>query len=444
MTVLSDTLSSFATSTKLEAVPQTDVAQTVDAFVNWVGCAIVGANTKTVDAAVRAYKSISADGSQAILGRPERFGLVDAISLDCLSSAVYGFDDTHLETILHPTGPVAAALLGTARQSRMSGKQYIEALFVGMEIECRVALAFTSKEAGSKFGWYSTGIAGGVGAAAAVGKTLGFNNAQMLNALGLGAARASGNRGTHGSMAGTYVPSLAAESGFMAAKLTEAGFTCGARALDGNNGMLDLITTTPALERALRGLGSVSEATRTAFKPYPAGIVVHPIIDACLSLVRDKGVTFENVEKIDLKVSDATYILGGKKHPKDEFEAIVSTPHWVAAILLNGGAGIAQLEPAIINDPKIRAFQDRVFLTASKDVGNDQCGVTVELKDGRRIELWVEHAIGSLDRPMTSSEIDSKFLLNAKESLGEERATRLLGVCRNVLNLDDVTDILAI
>jgi 2-methylcitrate dehydratase PrpD len=441
---LSDALGSYAVSVKLTSLAPTEVVRMVDAFVNWVGCAVGGSHTNTVDAAARALISVCDHGGYTSFGRRERFCLVDAISIDCLSSAAHGFDDTHLETILHPTGPVAAALLGAARVDTISGARYLESLLVGMEVECRVGLAFASREARSKRGWYATGLAGGIGAAAGVGRVLGFTEEQMCNAFGLAAARACGNRGTHGTMAGAYVPALAAESGFMAAKLTQAGFTCGARALDGSNGMLELISATPAIERGLRGLGSVSEATRTAFKPYPAGIVLHAVIDACLSLVQEHGVASDQVESIDLRVPQAAYDLAAKKHPKDELEASVSIFHWAAATLVTGAAGIAQAGPQIVRDRRVRAFQDRISISASADLEDDQCRAFAKLTDGRVIEVWIEHAIGSVDRPMSSVEVDRKFFANTRASYGDERADRLLRACRNIVGLDNVAQILEI
>lgn len=441
---LSNALSTYAVSTRLEDLSAADVARMVDAYTNWVGCTAGGCRANAVDIAARTYASFSPAGQHAGLGRSERLGLTDAISLDSLSSAVQGFDDTHLETILHPTGPVAAALLGLARTQAVSGPQFIEALYVGMEVQCRIGLAFASKGTGAKRGWYATGLAGGVGAAAAVGRILGFSEAQMRNAFGLAAARAAGNRGTHGTMAGAYVPSLAAESGFVAAKLTAAGFTCGARALDGSNGLLELVTDQPAIERALRDLGLVSEATKTAFKPYPAGIVVHPIIDACLSLVRDHGLLSADIERVDLEVPPVTHELGARKRPQDEFEAAVSVFYWAATSLVTGRAGAAEAGVEMTRDPRIRDLQDRIFLTPSPALADDQCKAVAKTTDGRTVEVFVEHAVGSLDRPMSSADLDAKFLTGAQAAYPLQRAERLLQACRGVLSQNDVSVILKI
>ena len=53
---LSGALSNYAVSAKLGEMKTADVAHAVDAFVNFVGCAVGGAATPTVDAAVRGYQ----------------------------------------------------------------------------------------------------------------------------------------------------------------------------------------------------------------------------------------------------------------------------------------------------------------------------------------------------------------------------------------------------
>ena len=441
---LSSAMSAYALSVRFDDIGQTNVALMTDAFVNWVGCAVGGSNTPTAEAAVRGYLSINPDGRERSFGRTERFSLLDAISLDCLSSSSLAYDDTHLETVLHPAGPIAAALLGLARTRPLRGTDFIAAFFVGVEIECRVGLSFASAGTGAHPGWYATGMSGGIGAAAAVGRVLGFNNDQMLNAIGLAAARASGNRGTHGTMAGVYVPAVAAESGFVAAKLTEAGFTCGARALDGSNGMLELLTKKPGIERALRELGKTSEACKTAFKPWPAGIVTHAVNDACVLLAKEHGVSLDDVEQIELTISQPAHFLGANRDPKDEHESNVCLAFWTGHVLAAGPNPVPPVDMSHIKDPKLIAFQDRVSLTVAPEMTLEQCAVKAKLKSGRVVNVRIDHAKGSTANPMTAADVDAKFTALATRVYPRERTEKLLKMARDVLKLDDVSSVLSV
>ena len=441
---ISQALAGYVVRTPHDGLPDGALDRAVDALVNWVGCAVGGAGHDTVERAAHAFRAIHPDGRHAVLGRQDRHGIVEAISLDCLSSAVLAFDDTHLETVLHPTGPVAAALLGLARERPFSGRDFAVALSLGMEVECRIALAFTMAGTGAKQGWYTTGITGGIGAAAALGRVMGFDEAGVVNAIALAAARASGNRGTHGSMTAQYVPSMAAESGYIAARMTEAGFSCGARALEGASGLLDLLAERPAIDRALRDLGTVSEAAATAFKPYPSGIITHTVIDACLDLLRRHGLRPVDIAGVAFDVSQTAMNLGSNRRPDDTFLAQVSLSYWAACALLTGEASIGHMDLDRIRDQATRAFEERLSFSVDPSLGLGQCRATARLADGRTVVVSIAHVTASSEKPMSSAQVNEKALSLLTSRWSDTDARRLLDTCRSLLALDDVSQILAV
>jgi 2-methylcitrate dehydratase PrpD len=433
-----ETLATYAVRTPPTELPAGALAHAADAFVNWVGCALGGAHHPTVDRAADAFRSITQAGPHRALGRGDHHGIVEVVSLDCLSSAVLAYDDTHIDTVLHPTGPVAAALLGIARERAVSGEEFLAALSIGMEVECRVGLSFTAPGAGGKQGWYATGVAGGIGAAAASGRLLGFDTAKTKHAIGIAAARASGNRGTHGSMTGNYVPSLAAESGYISAKMAAAGFECGTNALDGPNGLLQLIAERPAIDRALEGLGTVSEAARTAFKPYPSGIVTHPVIDACRTLMSDHDVTAADIESVSFDVAQTAMNLGGKRRPQDLYAAQVSLSFWAAGTLLCGTATVELMHEGALKDHALLDMEDRLSFEVDRLLELGQCRAAATLKDGRSLTVHIAHVTGSPQRPMTSADVDAKFLSLATPGSTHSTALELLSRCRSVNRAENV------
>jgi aconitate decarboxylase len=65
------------------------------------------------------------------------------VLINGISSHVHDYDDTHLDTIIHPTGPVASALLAVAEwkwKQGISGTQFLTTLVAGIEAECKVGL----------------------------------------------------------------------------------------------------------------------------------------------------------------------------------------------------------------------------------------------------------------------------------------------------------------
>jgi 2-methylcitrate dehydratase PrpD len=434
-------LADFALRTTFTELPENAGREAKRAWVNWVGCALGGSNTDTTEAAVRGSLSFQRDGSAHLLGRSERLDLVDAAFVNCLSSSSQTFDDTHLKTITHPTGPIAGALLAVAETRKVSGSELLLALVIGMEIECRISSAIAAPGSGAHGGWFMTGLSGGIGAAAAVGRLIGLDHAQLVSALGLAATQSSGLRATHGSMAIAYVPGIAARNGLSAAYLAKAGFTCSDIAIDGRNGLFEVVAPGADAASVVTDICSVKEFLGNSYKPYPCGIVIHPAIDACLELVGRHALSGEQIERIDLQVHPDAMRLTWRKLPANAFDAQVSLYHWVAAALVFGKAGLDQGELAAVENPKVRALQERIFVQTVDTLGSDAATVEIRLRNGTTLQATIEHAIGSVARPMSDAQLDAKFLALAARVLEGDRAATLLAACRQTDSCDDVAAI---
>src|SRR5271165_5801150 len=140
------------------------------ALLNWTGVAIGGSRHQTVEIAVAALTSFSGPAQASLLGRRERFDIMNAAFINGLSSHIFDFDDTHLKTIIHPAGPVVSAILALSEMQPVSGKDFLNALVLGVETECRIGNAVYPNH--YDVGWHITGTAGVFGSAAAVGKLL--------------------------------------------------------------------------------------------------------------------------------------------------------------------------------------------------------------------------------------------------------------------------------
>jgi len=170
----------------------------VRTLLNWVGVAIGGSRHQTVEIAVAALAPFSGPAQASLLGRRERFDIMNAAFINGVSSHIFDFDDTHLKTIIHPAGPVVSAILALSEMHPVSGKDFLDALVPGVETECRIGNAVYPNH--YDVGWHITGTAGVFGSAAAVGKLLNLNEQQMVWALGLAASQPVGLRESFGSM----------------------------------------------------------------------------------------------------------------------------------------------------------------------------------------------------------------------------------------------------
>ena len=438
-------MAQFSEALAWDPLPGAVRAESVRAWTNWVACALGGSATSAMDAAAQGMLAMESGGSVRVLGRGQRFCVADAALLGALASTSQTYDDTHLATTTHPTGPIASALLSVAdklsqERQPVSGARMLGALIAGMELECRMSCAILAN--GASRGWFITGLSGGIGAAAAVGMVLGLTQEQLVDAIGLAATHAGGMRATHGSMAMTYVPGMAARAGVSSAYLAQAGFTCSAISIDGKNGLLQVLGHGSDTGLLTQGLGERFEMMNNTYKPYPCGIVIHPALDACLHLVKEHGVSYPDIVQIDMRVNPNTLALTWRKLPANVFEAQVSLFHWVAAAFVHGAVGIAQGEPDCVWDRRVRDLQERASAVADEAVADNQAYVSVTTRDGRKFSHFVDNAIGSKTNPLSDTMIDAKFLGLAEPLIGVRAGDELLEACRTVAGCGDVAAIL--
>ncbi len=390
-------------------------------FLNWLGCAIGASGHEAADAALAAVQMLQPAPQASVLGRKAADGrackvdMASAALINGITSHTFDFDDTHLKTIIHPAGPVASALLAlaegvsgtTAVAGRViSGRELIDALVIGIDVSCRIGNAMYPDHYDR--GWHITGSTGTLGAAAGCARLLGLGVQQTQMALGIAASQPVGMREQFGSMTKPFHPGASARAGLMSALLASQGFTASPEALEAPRGMMQTISTKNDWNEITGELGQRFEISFNTYKPFACGIVIHPTIDAA-SQLRAQGVKPDDVERIELKVHSLVLELTGKKEPQDGLQAKFSVYHGCAAGLMVGKATEDEYHDAFVNRPDMVALRRRVVATVDNSIHEASAEVTAVLKDGRRVHVFVHHAIGSLENPMTDAMLEAKF-----------------------------------
>jgi 2-methylcitrate dehydratase PrpD len=400
-------LARFVVESRWSSIPKEITHEAKRALLNWAGCAIGGCRDEAVDTALAALSEFAGRPQATVLGRSERMDILNTAALNALSSNTLDFDDTHLRTVLHPTVPVAAAAIALAERSQVTGAQLLHAFIVGVEVECRVGNAISPEHFNA--GWHITATCGIFGAAAACAKLLDLDTKKTAWAFGIAASQAAGTTGAHGSMTKSWNMANAARNGLMAALLAARGFTSTEEGLEGERGFTRVFAQRRDLDEIIRGLGETWELAQNAYKPYPCGIVAHPVIDACLVLRDDARVVLDAVERMELRVHALVPKLMGNAVPLTGLEAKLSIQHCAAAALIYGRVGVREFTDACVNDPAVVALRARVMLVEDSAMPKEAAGVTVRLSGGSTLDKYVPHATGSLDRPMSDEALDRKF-----------------------------------
>jgi 2-methylcitrate dehydratase PrpD len=428
-------LARFVVDSTWSDIPEAARKEAARSIVNWVGCALGGARHETVDRALEALSEFSGPRAAAILGRKERIDILNASLLNGMSSHVLDFDDTHLETIIHPASPVAPPLLALAERNALSGAEFLHAFILGVEVECRIGMSVYPWHYDR--GYHITGSAGVFGAAAAAGKVLGLDEKQMVWALGIAATQSSGLREMFGTMCKAFHPGRAAQNGLTAALLASKGFTSSEASLEAPRGFAHVLSGERDFSKLTRGLGETWEVTRNTYKPFPCGIVIHPAIDACIQLRNEHAIQGADIERVELRVHPLVLELTGKKAPAMGLEGKFSVYHSAAVALLRGTVGQKEFSDAAVRDPEVAALRDRVTAVADKNVREEEVYARVVLASGRAFEKHVEHVVGSLENPLSDRDLETKFRRQAEEVLSSSQAEKLLSLSWQVASLSD-------
>ena len=434
-------LARYVVESRFESIPAATRHHATRTFVNWLGCAIGGSHHEGMDIALAALAPMAGAAQASVLGRSERLDILHAALLNGISSHMFDFDDTHLKTVIHPAGPVCSAILALAEHRPVSGEDFVHALVLGVEVECRIGNSVYPNHYDT--GWHITGTAGVMGAAAACGKLLGLNEQQMVWALGIAATQSSGLREMFGTMCKPFHPGNAAKNGLMSALLAEKNFTSSNRGIEAPRGFAHVLSTNFDPAEIIDGLGKTFEIDLNTYKPFACGIVIHPIIDACVQLRNEHALTGDEIESVLAKVHPLVLELTGKKTPQTGLEGKFSVYHSAAAGFIYGAAGEREYSDAVVRDAKVVALRDKVTAVVDATMHEDQTLVEVKLKDGRTLSKYVEAAIGSLKRPQTDADLEAKFRGLAEDVLPKAQVDKVLGLAWKVGALASAGDVAA-
>ena len=410
-------------------------------FANWFGCAIGPSGHETIEAALAAVMELEPSKQASILGRSEKVDMANAALLNGISSHTFDFDDTHLKTIIHPAGPVASAALALGEHLGSSGRDIIDALVIGVEVFCRVGNAIYPDHYDR--GWHITGSTGMLGSAAACCRLLKLNVAQTQYALGIAASQPVGLREQFGTMTKPFHPGAAAKAGLMSALMAKHGFTSSRRALEAPRGLMQVFSDKTDWSEITVGLGDTWEIALNTYKPFACGIVIHPSIDGCVQLRNEHNLKTADIEKVTIRVHSLVLELTGKKTPATGLESKFSVYHSCAVGLLYGQAGEHEYTDDAVHRPEVLALRAKVEAIVDDSIDEAAADVTIQTVDGRTLHVFIANSIGSLERPMSETQLKAKFIDQSAPVIGADKAEQSWALSRTLADNKDLKALLA-
>ncbi|MFM1815506.1 MAG: hypothetical protein RLZ98_2201 [Pseudomonadota bacterium] len=431
----------FLTEFSYADLPDAVIHEAKRGLLDWLGCAMAGSGHPTVAIQLEVMRSLSGAPCATVLAHGCRLGLLEAPIVNGQMGHVLDYDDTHLDgVVLHASSPVLSALLALVDARGGTGRDLITAYVAGFEAGVRVGKAAPRHHDG---GWHLTGTLGTIAAGVASGRFIGLDAASLVHCSGIATTQASGMQQNRGTMCKSFHAGRAASNGLLAALLAEKGFDSSPEIFEGRRGFVRIYSSEAAPGRILEGLGEHWEIASNGYKPYACGIVQHPCIDAMIQLAAESGIAPGDVEHYEIRVNPAAVRITGVEEPETGLKSKFSLKHSAAVGYLDGNAGIPQYSDARATAQDIKAARAKITIATVDSYGIDEAEAEVVAIDGRRHVVHVDHATGTVENPLSDSQIEDKFRANTEPVLGVEKTRLLADLVWRLDTLDECRSITA-
>jgi 2-methylcitrate dehydratase PrpD len=424
---LSSELAKFAANLTVADIPSDVMNRAEDLLVDWFGSAIAGKGSRPVETITQfaqsmgGFNSANSGGSEILIHRTSSSPFLAALA-NAAASHVAEQDDVHNGSVFHPATVVFPTALATAQTIGASGEDLLVAAIAGYEVGIRVG-EFLGRSHYKIF--HTTGTAGTLAAAAAVGHLLKLNPTQMLHAFGSAGTQSAGLWEFLRDAADSKQlhTAHAASTGLMSAYLAQSGFTGAEHILEGKQGLAAGMSSDADPSKLVDGLGSRWTIAETSFKYHASCRHTHPAADALLQVILAHDLKPSDIAKVETLVHQgAIDVLGPVTEPATVHQSKFSMGTVLALIAHYQFAGLQEFDQHF-HDQAICDFRDRVTMTVDPEVDGAYPQrwigkVKVYLQNGIVLEGRVDEPKGDPGNTLSRAEITDKAMRLAAFSGG--------------------------
>ncbi|MFA5308503.1 MAG: MmgE/PrpD family protein [Dehalococcoidales bacterium] len=448
----------YLTSTCYEDLPEAAVASAKQEVLDSLATALGGSGKAGVAELVEVAQEWGGAAQSTVIAHGFKCPAPNAAQVNGTMIHALDYDDGHQMALVHiGCVAVSTAFAAAERMGRISGKELITAIALGGDFTARLGLASKPGKSALASGWHPTTLFGYLGAAAVAGRLFRLDEDRMINALGL-AYHQCGGAGSgvaDGALAKRMGPGLAAKAGITSALMAERGITGERDPLEGKSGLY--ITYMggdydPSILTA--DLGKRWEGINIGDKPYPCCGLTHAAIDAVLAIKAKHDFKIEQIKEVTVTAGQAAYDLSRppevKKNPRTIIDAQFSVPYVTAAALFNGKVTVDNFTEEAIKRPEILGMAQKINTVLDSAMDRHGVGpsrVTVDMADGASYTEYVEHCLGSTERPMSFQDVVRKFrecAACAVKPVGEDKVEKVIQMVSIMETLPDATEIIRV
>ncbi len=451
------TIAEFIVNTTAADFPAGSNDKAIKVIADTFAVILAGVSSEVAEPLQRYLDMAGESGASPILGT----GRTASPETAALINGTYGhsldYDDVLSMMPAHPSAVILSALLASMNGKPVSGKDFIEAYIIGVEVGGKVGVGMTNDH--YQRGFHATGTLALFSGLAALAKLHRMDAATIQQALGIAASMASGLRRNFGTMTKPLHTGLAARSALTAARLAMSGFTAAPDIMEAQAGFFSTYGTADSdPDVTVRGLGKpfVISSPGIALKKFPCCYATHRPMDGVLRLREKLGFDAQSIDKLICRMPPGGMHVLIYPRPVTGLEGKFSLPYCVAAAVLDGQFSLWSFSDEAVRRPEIAALYERINAHETPACrGNDpqfdkrssgsRGFVEVEaiLKDGRRESVRVDVPPGSPARELTWDDLHAKFIDCAKQAprIAAHEAQAAFDLIRK---LDTVPDIRAV
>ena len=441
----------YVSGTTFGRLPTEVVSETKKFILDTIGVGLAGVKEPGCREVVDVTTTWSANNSgSTIIGYGKKVAPPEAAFANSVLMHALDFDDTLDSSAMHThVSSLPAALALAEVEGQVSGKEFITAVALGVDLTCRIASAITTP-----LSWIRTATCGSFGAAAAAAKTLGMGEQGVLNTLGIVYSQTAGNAQclVDGGLVKRMQPGFSARSAVLSAALALKGVTGATHILEGDYGFFKLYERGEVEpEKTTENLGDHFGVMDLSIKPYPSCRMTHAAIDAALELSASHGIDSKGIDEICVSLSilfTDMVVDPFKMRENPQVDAQFSIPYTVAAALRNGGVLLTDfITNTIKTNSSVLELAGKVKVVVDPELDDKDIStlhMTVQMRSGETFSHRVDSLRGSPLKPLSFDECAEKFkncLEYAQMRSLVDNSDLLIDLISNLENRRDVREL---
>lgn len=423
--------------------------------IDSLGVGLAGSTCQGIPELTGLLASFGGKKQSTVIASGIKMPVIFAAQINASMMHALDYDDAVDQAVAHPgiiNVPVCFAL--SEYRGKISGKQCITAIALGVDLMARLGLATRYKVSMVRAGWFYASLNGYMTAAAVAGKLLSFNEETLVNAIGLAYQKTSGNQQAviDGALAKRMAAGFAASGGILAALMAEKGITGAKNCLEGEYGFYNLYHRGGFdKETLLKDLGADFKAKDLTIKLYPSCRLTHPFIDAALALAKEQEIKPEQVETVTIfcgeNACSLSLPLEVKSNPRTTVDAQFSVPWGVASAIVKRKFSIGEISQEAIRDAEIINFCKKIQVEKDPKLTShalEPGRIRINTNTGSFVKQ-VDIPSGSPQNPVSYSACADKFRECAASSakpLTEETIEWIIDTVAGLENMEDISPII--